>query len=158
MFIPAITDRQMNELRIIATKGGENANLAFSRWLKEKARLEVTDVSLIPFSDIVKTIGEGDKMVVSVLLRMTGDITGNTVLIFSEDSAGRLIEKMIKKTIIPSNPPLLKGGRGDLGDNGFDAVDRSIMEETGNIVVTAFLNSLVAHLDIAISSTPPVFI
>jgi chemotaxis protein CheC len=169
MLIPTITDRQMNELRIIATKGGENANLAFSRWLREKAKLEVTDVSLVPFGDIAKIMGEGDRMVVTVLMRMTGKITGNTVLIFSEESARHLIGKMIKKTIIPPNPPLEKGGikgdltlekggKEDLGNNGFDVMDRSIMEETGNIIVTAFLNSLVAHLDIAISSTPPVFI
>ena len=49
MSIPAVSDKQMNELRIIAAKGAENANLAFSRWLKEKARLEITDVSFVPF-------------------------------------------------------------------------------------------------------------
>ncbi len=103
MFIPEITEKQMNELRIVAAKGSENANLAFSRWVREKARLDITDVSFVPFSDIAKIVGEDEKMVVSILLRINGDITGNVIFIFSEDSAASLIEKVSKKNISESS-------------------------------------------------------
>jgi len=145
----------MNELRIIATKGGESANLAFSRWMREKAKLEITDVSFVPFGDITKIVGEGDKMVVSVLLRMNGDITGNAVFVFSEDSARYLMEQVSRKKIPHPLTPFTEGG---LGGVELDAVNRSILEETGNIVGTAFLNSLVSHLDITVSTSAPVFI
>ncbi len=144
MSITAVSDKQMNELRIIASKGAENANLAFSRWLKEKARLEITDVSFVPFGDIVKNVGDVDKMVVSILLRMNGDIKGNMIFIFSEDSAAYLIEKISKKKV--SNLSELS------------TMNRSILEETWNIVGTAFLNSLVTYLDILISTSAPAFI
>ncbi|OGW05721.1 MAG: hypothetical protein A2889_07755 [Nitrospinae bacterium RIFCSPLOWO2_01_FULL_39_10] len=144
MSIPAVSDRQMNELRIIAAKGAENANLAFSRWLKEKARLEITDVSFVPFEDIVKNVGDADRMVVSVLLRMNGDIEGNAVFVFSEESAAYLIEKVGKKKVSKLSE--------------LSTMNRSILEETGNIVGTAFLNSIVAHLDVSVSTSAPAFI
>lgn len=144
MSIPQVSDRQMNELRIIAAKGAENANLAFSRWLKEKARLEITDVSFVPFGDIVKNVGDSDRMVASILMRMMGDVAGNLVFVFSEDSAKYLIEKISKKKV------------SKLGE--LNTMNRSILEETGNIVGTAFLNSLVAYLNISVSTSAPVFI
>ncbi len=144
MSITAVSDKQMNELRIIAAKGAENANLAFSRWLKEKASLEITDVSFVPCEDIVKNVGDVDKMVVSILLRMNGDIKGNMIFIFSEDSAAYLIEKVGKKKVSKLSE--------------LSTMNRSILEETGNIVGTAFLNSLVTYLDILISTSAPAFI
>jgi chemotaxis protein CheC len=144
MSIPAVSDKQMNELRIIAAKGAENANLAFSRWLKEKARLEITDVSFVPFGDIVKNVGDSDRMVVSILLRMNGDVKGNAIFVFSEESAVYLIEKVSRNKVSKLS--------------GLNTMNRSILEETGNIVGTAFLNSLVAHMDVSVSTSAPAFI
>src|SRR3989338_1958153 len=83
-------------------------------------------------------------MVVSILLRMNGDIQGNAVFVFSEDSAAYLIEKVGKKKVSKLSE--------------LSTMNRSILEETGNIVGTAFLNSIVAHLDVSVSTTAPAFI
>lgn len=143
MVLLRLDGKKLETLHLIARKGAENATLAISRWLKEKVKMAVLEVKITQFSDMPNIIGGSDTIAVGTMVRIQGDVTGNILFIFSEANAFSLTHKILKDKASSKMQ--------------WEPIDISIIEETANIVGSAFINAMVSYLDIDMKPTSPAF-
>lgn len=124
--------RHLAELRIIAQRGAEDASASLGRFVGREVHLKVTDLEVRPLQEVPTAIGAmAGAVAVGLATRVTGEVGGNALLLLGRPEAGRLC------ALLGKDP----GAAGPL-----DALARSMLEETANITLTAFMNSLTAHL------------
>jgi two-component system chemotaxis sensor kinase CheA/chemotaxis protein CheC len=122
----------------LAREGAEQATAALAQLTGIDATVDVTKISLVERADVGDELGE--KAFVGVRFDVTGALEGETVLVFGEDSAAALAER------------LLPGGADDA------AVARSGVEEVGNIMMSGFIDGWADYLGATIDHTPPEYI
>jgi len=97
------TDMEIDALREIGNIGAGNASVKISEILGQKVDMKVTDLTVIPLSSLAEPMkGNAEDMVVSIFLRVGGDVEGSNVLgsivnMFQKDLALRLYDLMCEK-------------------------------------------------------------
>lgn len=137
--------RAVSEFGILARRGAESAGEALSRFVRRDIHVDVRKVELAPVERIPEQLGSSDRLAVGLLSRVTGDVEGNAALLYDRADALRLVR-------------LLGSRDASLTVEGFGALERSMLEETANIVITSFMNSLTAHLDRRCVPNAPVYL
>ncbi|QDU64748.1 CheY-P phosphatase CheC [Planctomycetes bacterium Pan216] len=127
-----LDEAQLRLLRIIFTKGAEDASRSMSKWLRGGVRLVVDEVNQVPLSDIVTLLGEEHEMLVACVMGLSGRLGGSLVLAFDDVSGRRLAEVLLQRPI-------------EFSDT-WEELEISAVKETTNIVGCSYLNSLTAHL------------
>ena len=114
---------------------------ALSQMLGCKIDMGVPQVDLLDFSDVGTAIGGEEQIMVGVFLGVEGDITGSMLFLVEQKSAKYLINKVMM-------------GMGDPGEE-FTEMELSAMQEVGNIITGAYLNSLSTLTNLKIYPSPP---
>jgi len=127
--------------RLVAEAGATRASTALTKWIRKPIGLIVTRVDIVPFKDVATVVGGSETMLVGVYLRMVGDIEGNLMLAFTEPDAVKFVSVLVR------HPVETPGEWGEL--------ERSSLQETGNILGSAFLNAMADALDYDIKPTSP---
>jgi chemotaxis protein CheC len=104
--------------------------------------VQVPEVSVVPLERAGTMLGEPDEVVCAVILRVMGDITGRTLQVFPGATATRLAR-------------LAHGGEEEATFPALSDVDRSALNEIGNILVGAYLNALSQLLGLALTMSAP---
>lgn len=138
-----IQPSHLRTLRLVAEAGASRASTALTKWIRKNVGLIVTRVELVPFADIPALVGGSTAMLVTVFMRMAGEVEGNLMLAFSEDDATRFVRTLVRKEVPPP---------GEWG-----MLEQSCLQETGNILGSAFLNALADALDYDVKPTSPVY-
>lgn len=86
--------------------------------------------------------GDADAAIAAVLMRVHGDAPGRTVQIFPAESAARLAAMLLGREAVEF-------------PDGFGELERSLLNEVGNIVVGACLNALSEFLGMALVMSVP---
>lgn len=129
-----------NALHTIAINGAFNASRAMSKWLHRGVRLSTEGFEKIPLREICE--GEDAETVVAALhLELGSQMHGHTLMVMSEKTALELVDVL-------SNRP-------EGTTKAFDEMACSCLQETGNIVSSAFINSWAKWLDIHTAPEPP---
>lgn len=119
---------RLDGLREVATIGAGHAATAMSQLTNRRIMISVPKVRRIAYADVPAMLaGLGDHVAV-VSMRMLGDLTGKSLLVFGENDAGRLCDLILRRE--PGPPRAL----GDLEQSG--------LKEVGNIVCSAYLTAL----------------
>ena len=134
----------VDALRTVAVNGSYNASRALSKWLHRGVRLTTDGFSDLPISQAASAIGEPDDVIAAVHLPLAGDISGHMLLAFPEAAALQLVDVMI--------------GQPEGTAIEFGEMEQSCLEETGNIVCSAYANSLSKWLDLHIEPQVPHFV
>ncbi len=135
----------LSEFGILAQRGAEHAGEALSKFVRREITVAVRRVELAPVETIPEQLGNGERLAVGLLSRVCGEIEGNAALLYDRADALRLVQ--------------LLGSRDEtLAVEGFGALERSMLEETANIAITSFMNSLTAHLDRRCVPNAPVYL
>jgi chemotaxis protein CheC len=142
-----LSTQVISELEIVARRGAENASEALSIFLRERTQVSVRTVSVEPLEEIPEQFGGGDNLVVGLLSRVVGDVEGNSMLLFGRDDALKLVAILGGKR---------KNGNGNV--EGFGELERSMLEETANVTITSFMNSLTSHLGERCIPNAPVYL
>jgi chemotaxis protein CheC len=87
-------------------------------------------------------VANPEDAVAVVLLRMLGDLTGRSLLVFPEQTACRMAEMMLKRPR-GSSPSLAM-------------LEQSTLKECGNILSGAYLNALADFMHLMLLPSPPV--
>lgn len=127
-----------NALHTVAVNAAYHASRAMSKWLKRGVRLSTEGFSRVPLAHVAAS---EDEAVVAIQMEMSQQFHGHLLLVLKLPVACDLAD-------------LLAPGRTRRGDT-LDELDRSCLQETANIVATAFVNSLSKWLDITVNTTPP---
>lgn len=122
-----MNDLELDVLKEIGNIGAGNAATALSKLLNKHVDLKVPDAQFIAFDEVADFVGGDDTTVVAVYLRVTGDVTGNMFLVFTQSSAKNLVHKFI-------------GMNGDA--ESFTDMEFSAVTEIGNMLAGSYLSAL----------------
>ena len=136
-----VTENYYDVLKELGNIGAGNAMTALSQMLGCKIDMKVPQVSLLDFSKLGDFIGGEEQVMVGVFLGVEGDITGSMLFLVEKKSAKHLINKVMM-------------GMGDPGEE-FTDMELSAMQEVGNIITGAYLNSLSTITNLTILPSPP---
>jgi chemotaxis protein CheC len=135
------SDRQLDALREVANIGAGHAATALSQMTGQTIMISVPRLVVSAVHEIPNHVAESDEPVAAVLLRMMGDLTGLTLLVFPRHSALRLAEMMSHKP---------EGSYTEIG-----AYEESAIKEAGNILSSAYLNALAEFMGMILLPSPP---
>lgn len=134
-----LTELQLDALREVGNIGAGNAATALSQMIQRKIDMTVPEVDILPVEGVVSKIGSGEDQVIAVVLRVFGDIPGNVIFILTMESAGRLLEMLT----------------GSPGKGEFTEFEYSALQEIGNILTGAYINSIVRLTGLVMVSSVP---
>lgn len=126
MFSPSI----LQKLKVAVQIGGQRTCSALSILFKQPMDMDVTDIT-IQSIDMVSVENESHDYSIALLTIVEGDINGHAALLFSKASALVVLNHLNKN----QSPQY----------NNLSPLERSILEETANITLSSFMNSLSLH-------------
>ncbi len=130
---------QLDALREVANIGAGHAATALSQMTGQTIMISVPQLTIAPLEDVPNQIEGPEEPVVAVLMKMLGDLTGLTLLVFSHQTALRVAGLMLKRPI------------GDaLGE-----LEQSAIKEAGNILSAAYMNALSEFMGMILLPSPP---
>lgn len=119
---------QRDGLREVATIGAGHAATALSQLTDRRIMISVPQVRQIAYAEVPDTLAAYSGHVALVAMRMLGDLTGRTLLVFSEQDAPRLCDLILRRST---------GQARALGE-----LEQSGLKEVGNIVCSAYLTAM----------------
>lgn len=126
-------------LKEIGNIGAGNAMTALSQMLQCKVDMKVPQVKLLDIEEVGALMGGEEQIMVAVYLGVDGDITGSMMFLVEKESAQHLLDKIMM----------------GMAGKDFGEMERSAMQEVGNIITGAYLNSLSSLTNMTIYPTPP---
>lgn len=136
--IRQLSPLQLDALREVANIGAGHAATALSHMTTQRIMISVPRLTISPLADVPNHIDAGEEPVAAVLMRMLGDLTGLTMLVFSRQTALRVAGLMMNKPVT------------ELG-----VMEQSAIKEAGNILSAAYLNALSEFLGMILLPSPP---
>lgn len=133
-----------NAMQTVAINGAYNASRALSKWLRRGVRLTCDGFQSIPVSEACNVVGEPDEAIAAIHMPLTGDVGGHLLLTFPESVALTLVDIMMEQPEGTST--------------SFGELEQSCLQETGNIVGSAYANSLSKWLKLRIEPSVPTFV
>lgn len=122
-----VTAEYFDVLKELGNIGAGNATTALAQMLQTKVDMNVPQVRLLNFSEVGEVLGGEEQIVVGIYLAVEGDITGSIMFILEQQAGKVLIEKLMGVKV---------------PDEGYDEIEISALQEIGNIISGAYLNSL----------------
>lgn len=140
--LETVTEQYFDVLRELGNIGAGNAMTALSQMLGCKIDMRVPQVKLLNFNELGSIMGGEEQVMVGVFLGVEGDITGSMLFLVEQSSAKHLINKVMMGMGSPDSPE-------------FTEMELSAMQEIGNIITGAYLNSLAMITNLTIYPSPP---
>ena len=131
--------KQLDAVREISNIGAGHAATALSKMVDARVMISVPRVALSSAREMSPLVAGSEEPVVCVELRLIGDITGWTLLVFPMADALRLVELLLKR---PASPELGK-------------LEQSAIQEVGNILSSAYVSALGTFLGMVVIPMPP---
>lgn len=138
---PVLTDREMQELCEVATKGFENAARGLSEMVSREIKVVSPNLCLVQVDQVPGLLGRPDAVVVAIYLKISGDVNGHIMLILSPEAADELVT-------------MLMGAR-ERGKLELQDMERSALGEVANVTGSFFLSALADRINLAIHPSPP---
>ncbi len=136
-----VSEQYYDVLKELGNIGAGNAMTALSQMLNCKIDMRVPKVELLEFNQVGEAVGGDEQIMVGVFLGVEGDITGSMLFLVEVESAKHLIDKIM--------PGMTQAG------TEFSEMELSAMQEIGNIITGAYLNSLATITNLTIFPSPP---
>ncbi len=130
---------QLDVLREIGNIGSGNAATALAQLLNRFVDMQVPEVCLLDFNQAMEVMGEPDKVVAGILIRLQGDIEGMIMFILEEQFARTIVTSLM--------------GEKPFSLLELDEADVSVLSEIGNIMGGSYVNAIanIAEMFIDIS-------
>lgn len=129
-FIDKIHPIHLDILKEIGNIGAGHAATALSAILNRKIDMNVPNVRVVSFNEMMEMAGGADHVVASVFLRIEGDATGSMIFILPLPAAEDFIKQMTgDETFSIDSPP-------------YSELAVSCLQELGNILSGSYLSSL----------------
>jgi chemotaxis protein CheC len=136
--LKTLTPAQRDALREVANIGAGHAATALSQMTGQRIMISVPLVNIAPLEEVPNQIAEREEPVAAVLMRMMGDLTGLTLLVFPKATALQVAGLMMHKQAT------------ELG-----AIEQSAIKEAGNILSSAYMNALSEFMGMILMPSPP---
>ncbi len=134
-----LNDIQIDALREVGNIGSGNAATALSQMISETVNLSVPIVKVLPLEEVSTALGGAARPVYVVYLKVTRQMNGTMLTIFSPETADFLIGKM--------------AGPEYVNQKEFT---ESILKEVGSILCGSYLSALAQLVGMSTVATSPV--
>lgn len=144
MEVKRIDDINLQQLDVLAelgTIGSGNAVTSLSGLIGKSISIAVPKVRIMGFNDAVEFIGGPENIVVGLLIRLGGEISGMMMFILRQEFAKSMIHSLCGEEI------------EDIYDAG--EMELSAISEVGNILASSYVNALSTLTQLNISVTVP---
>jgi chemotaxis protein CheY-P-specific phosphatase CheC len=111
-----------------------------SKWLRRGVKISTAGFERTPLGEVSASFA-ADVPIVALRMPLSDQLHGHSFLAISEKSALLLCDVLLQQP---------EGTAGELGE-----IERSCLEETGNIVSSSFMNGWSQWLDMEITPGPP---
>ena len=140
-----LTPLQTDVLKEVTNVGAGHAATALAQLAGSRIAIDVPQVYVSPLLEIVNRASVPGQDVVVVSMRVLGDLVGQILFVMHPSSAGQLIDILLRR---PMGTSSITG-----------TMERSGLQETGNILASSFLNALARWMGkILLPSVPTVAI
>ncbi len=125
-----LNSTHLDVLKEVGNIGAGHSATALSQLLNRRIDMKVPDVQIISFNDMMDIVGGIENIVVSIFLRITGDVPGSMFVILPLEEAGMFVQEILKDDSVSFlTPP-------------FSDLSLSALGEIGNILAGSYLSSL----------------
>ena len=128
-------------LKEIGNIGAGNAATSLSQMLSKRIDMNVPEVKILKYEDIIESIGGAENVIVGILVSFFGDIDG--VILF-------LLKKEFVHLILNSLMGTELSKFEDITE-----MEMSALSEIGNIMVSSYVNSIASLTNMTIDITVP---
>ena len=128
-----IDSEKRDVLKEIANIGAGHAATALAALLDRPITQSIPNVMLIPLSEMPERLGGAEKLVVSGLLDVSGDMNGFFMIVLEIEQADRIISMMLNKKKRPLKPG---------ASRRYSEIEKSVIAETVNILGGSYLTAL----------------
>ena len=136
------SDMHLDILKEIGSMGTAHAATALSKMINKKVTMPVPNVSWVNFQDVAGFVGGPENVIVGILISLSGNIQGMMVHLMDLDAAHN-IANLILGTSTPEDKM------------SFGEMERSVLEEVGNIMLSSYLGSLAGLTNSQIKPSVP---
>ncbi len=142
-----IPQQELDEFALITRRGAENAGAMLSRWLHREVHIEVSTVEIIRLDLIPEESSDPHEATVTLASRVKGGLPGNVVVQLAFADAHALV------SCLGGGLPAKDQAR-TIGE-----MERSMLQETANILFSSMMNSLAGDLGmVAVPHAPAVLV
>jgi chemotaxis protein CheC len=124
---------QMDVLKEIGNIGAGHAATALAKMMDKRVDMDIPRVRVLGFSEVSDILGGAEIIVAGILLKITGDITGDIMFIIKKNAAKILVSIIMGKEITEEDK---------IENEVFDDIEMSALKEIGNILASSYLSSL----------------
>lgn len=137
---------ELNEIHIDVLKeigniGAGNAATSLSQMLSKRIDMNVPEVSLLNYDDVIDSIGGAENVVVGILVSFEGDIDGVILFLLKKEFVHLIINSLLGTEL-----------------HSFEEIsemEMSALSEIGNIMVSSYVNSISSLTNMTIDITVP---
>lgn len=134
----------MDSLENLFSTATHDASIAMSRWTNGVITLSLDKVTQLPLEEVSAALDLGDELLTMVVLTLRGELGGTMLLTFDEDNGRDLAALLLNR-------------RREIADE-WSELEKSALNETGNILGCAYMNALTRFLDAELIPSPPYFL
>ncbi len=136
-----LNDSHMDILKEIGNIGAGNAATSLSNMLAKRIDMNVPEVSLLNYNNIIESIGGAENVVVGVLVGFEGDIDGVILFLLKKEFVHLILNSLLGTEL-----------------HNFEEVseiEMSALAEISNIMVSSYVNSISSLTEMRIEVTVP---
>ncbi len=134
---------ELDTLREIGSIGTGNAATALSELIGQPIRIKSPEVRIMEYNEAIEWIGGPEKITAGVLVKLDGQVNGIMLSVQQLEFTNLVLKSMLGKTV---------SDYIELGD-----MEKSVLTEVGNIMISTFINALSSLADVNIEVTVPAF-
>lgn len=132
---------QLDILREIGNIGAGNATTALSQMINRRIDMGIPVAKITDFNELADVLGGPENPIVGILLGVEGEINGMMMFVLEQSSAHTLVNMLMGMALDHFND--------------FTEMEMSALNEIGNIIAGAYLNSLSSLTNLKIIATVP---
>lgn len=136
-----LNDLHIDVLKEIGNIGAGNAATSLSQMLSKRIDMNVPEVSLLNYDDIIESIGGAENVVVGILVSFDGDIDGVILFLLKKEFVHLILNSLLGTEL-----------------HSFEEIsemEMSALSEIGNIMVSSYVNSVSTLTNMKIDITVP---
>lgn len=139
MNIDKLNEACIDILKELGNIGSGNAITALASIIGKKIDMKIPSVRLMDFNEIQNIFGLADALIVGIYFDLEGSVKGNILFSLDIESASYLIEYLM----------------GVKARNEFDDIEKSALQEIGNIMAGSYVSSLSTLTNLEMKISPP---
>lgn len=136
-----LNDMQLDALREIGNIGSGNAATALSSMLEKAVNIAVPKINVLDYNAACEQLGGPEQLLVGILFSLSGDVTGMMMFLLHKEFAHMVLNSLV-------------GSEFD-GFSELDEMDKSTIQEVGNIMAASYINAIAAMTGLTIDISVP---